>query len=564
MAARLVETTGEVPSPRVGHRSVLVDGSLIVWGGITALNGPNDNSIYSLNLLTYNWRRLDIQPAPSARALHVACMCGEKLMVFGGAVSGNRVLDDLWSVDLSSRAPKWERIRISLESRSPPARGGHAMAAHQNKLYLFGGSNDKTLYNDIWCFDVSTRVWTELRFMGSIPPPRAYHALSLVGDVVYLFGGCGEDWMELGDAWSFKISDQRWGVCWFWGGNGEINQSGDTTIVNILDTSLINYPKNRDVARPSSMTHVKQSQLGESDPLLSYETTVAPSQYTIAGSMPISKIFRNLVIHGCHDASKDLDISRVSEYPVSSGGFGDVYCATLRNGDRVGLKCLRMLVGSTEEGKKFLKRAAHELYVWSKCKHPNILELSGIMLFRGRIAMVSPWVDNGHLRWFLSQDPQVDRCALSAQIVDGVDYLHGQGIVHGDLKPENVSRGIYTTVHEFKYYTQYISTVDEILKEETKTTQAGDIFALGMIIFETITGIIPYAGSSDPVVMFSIASGKLPDRPQAHIPIGVEQADRLWSAITSCWAYSPNERPKAREVRSQLDGITSGDLPTPG
>ncbi|KAH7339121.1 kinase-like protein [Rhizoctonia solani] len=226
-----------------------------------------------------------------------------------------------------------------------------------------------------------------------------------------------------------------------------------------------------------------------------------------------------------------------------------------------------------------LQHAAHELYIWSKCSHPNILELSGVMIFRERIAMVSPWVENNHLRWFLARGLQVDRCALCVQIVDGVDYLHGQGIVHGDLKPENIlisedhtpkltdfgnaALAEYTLNFTNTSAAQSISarwTAPEILKQESKTTRAGDIFALGMIIFEAMTGLLPYAGSSDPVVMFSIAAGKLPDRPQAHIPIGVEQADRLWSVLTSCWAHDPNERPKAQKVRNMIEEITPGGL----
>ncbi|CAE6411997.1 unnamed protein product [Rhizoctonia solani] len=243
---------------------------------------------------------------------------------------------------------------------------------------------------------------------------------------------------------------------------------------------------------------------------------------TITGSMSATEILQSLVAHGCHDISRKFDISHVSEYPVSSGGFGDVYCATLRNGDQVGIKCMRVLVGPTVEGKNFLK---------------------------------------------------------CVQIADGIGYLHAQGIVHGDLKPENVlvsqdhtpkltdfgnaALAEYTLQFTDSSTTQGMSvrwTAPEILKQETKTTQAGDIFAFGMIVLETITGLLPYAGVSDPVVMFSIAAGKLPKRPQAHIPSGAEQADSLWEILNSCWAYKPSERPKAHEIKTMMQGITPGGL----
>ncbi|CAE6444212.1 unnamed protein product [Rhizoctonia solani] len=734
----LVEATGEAPSPRFRHASALVGGLLIVWGGITSIDGGrrdiNDTCIYLLNLTTHDWTKLDIQPAPSARAGHAACVCGNKFIVFGGEDSSGRFLNDLWGLDLYSGTrgtPKWEQIEIALGSESPPERLGHTMIAYEKKLYMFGGKNNATSYNDTWCFGTTTRTWIELESTGSIPPPRAYHTVALVGDAVCVFGGLGERYREIGDTWSFRINEQRWYKfpcintqpserrghiaatigrrVLVVGGMSNQEQSGDVATVHILDTGdsvlsfgfilkqntrllfrgtvaiifclllqllicrtldLIDYPDQGEEITLKSTPHIKLLTSGlltntsainrttglgspkntfqvtkdldtqvvetkdtdlEADstgagklavivdsPRLavtlgsrSEETAHFPNQGTatlsirdtITGAMSVTEILRYLVIHGCREISKDLDILHVTEYPVSTGGFGDVYCVTLRNGDRLGVKCVRMLVDSTLEGKSFLKHAAHELYVWSKCKHPNILELLGVMLFRGQIAMVSPWLDSGHLRWFLSHNQQIDRCALCTQIADGVDYLHKQSIVHGDLKPENIllSKDHTPKLTDFgnaalaEYTLQFTHSntaqnmslrwaAPEIIKEETKSTQASDIYSLGLvsscvvktqtlsedmspdyfseetILQEAITGAMPYAAAKDPAIVFKVVAGKIPTRSETHIPTGIEQADRLWSMLTSCWAYNPYERPKAWEVRNMMAGITPRGL----
>ncbi|CAE6444958.1 unnamed protein product [Rhizoctonia solani] len=396
-----------------------------------------------------------------------------------------------------------------------------------------------------------------------------------------MFGGMRGDYRELGDTWIFKIPEQRWYrfppmdskpsarfghilataqecVILFGGVRSDGNEPEDLKVVYKLDTDLIGYPEQGEEIIVSATPATRD---------------------TITGAMSATDILRYLVLHGCHDISNELEISHVTKFPVSSGGFGDVYCATLSNGDRVGLKCIRMLVGSTEEERKFLKRAAHELYVWSKCQHPNILELSGVMLFRDQITMVSPWVEHGHLRWFLSRHPQANRCALCVGIADGVDYMHKRGIIHGDLKPENILiakdhtpkltdfgnavLSEYTLQFSHSTTTPSVSlrwTAPEILTGESKLTQMGDIYALGMIIFETATGLLPLSGARDSTIMFSVASGKVPSRPEAHIPTGVEQADRLWSVITSCWTYDASARPKAWEVKNVMDGITPEGL----
>ncbi|CAE6444949.1 unnamed protein product [Rhizoctonia solani] len=682
VSARLVKTNGNVPEPRYGYQSALARGLLIVWGGRSRDKGrgvsANDNSLYFLDISTHHWTKIDIQPAPSARVMHAACICGDQFIVFGG-LSDTRYLNDLWSLDIKSLiqgTPKWERIKIAPGSRSPSQRLGQTMVAYGGKLHMFGGYNGAKTWNDTWCFDMNTRTWTELRCIGPIPLPRAEHAVALgrgkeqrwyrfpsmdsgpprkhghtlatAQEDVFLFGGLGIGMSRLEEETVYKLDMKLIG----YPEQGEeitirtiphIEQPGSTRLIGapkesnhledrlsrssgrivqdifsesgtfqtpsieaetdtgeselvavgyVKANSRINYAKPNTPCRLTlspkwcmhclkAMEHLRMDKLvvfSEEHPFAEKGVVPPATCDTITGAMSATEILRYLVLHGCRNISNELDISHVTKFPVSSGGFGDVYCATLRNGDRVGLKCIRTVVCSTSDG-KFLKHAAHELYVWSKCNHFNILELFGVMVFRDRIAMVSPWVENGHLRQFLSRDPQVDRCTLCAQIADGVGYLHEQGIVHGDLKPENVlisqdytpkltdfgnaALSEYTLRFTNSSTTQSVSvrwTAPEILKQETKTTQAGDIFAFGMIIFEAITGLLPYVGVSEPVAMFSIVAGKLPERPQAHIPSGVEQADRLWSVITSCWAYDPSGRPKAQDIRSMIDGITFGGL----
>jgi hypothetical protein len=58
------------------------------------------------------------------------------------------------------------------------------------------------------------------------------------------------------------------------------------------------------------------------------------------------------------------------------------------------------------------KRAARELYNWSKAKHDNILELLGVAIFREQLAMVSLWMENGTLSSYVRQNLDANRWAL--------------------------------------------------------------------------------------------------------------------------------------------------------
>ncbi|KAG8980256.1 Negative regulator of mitotic exit, partial [Tulasnella sp. 427] len=92
----------------------------------------------------------------------------------------------------------------------PARRTGHVCVTHNDKIYMFGGTDGQYHYNDTWCFDVPSRTWRELTCIGFIPVPREGHAAALVDDVMYVFGGRGVDGKDLSDLAAFKISNSRW------------------------------------------------------------------------------------------------------------------------------------------------------------------------------------------------------------------------------------------------------------------------------------------------------------------------------------------------------------------
>jgi len=85
----LLQTSGDVPSRRIGHGSVLVNKVLVVWGGDTRTDGQPDTSLdeglYMLNLITSEWTRIIIYgPSPNGRHRHTVAYVKTKLYVFGG------------------------------------------------------------------------------------------------------------------------------------------------------------------------------------------------------------------------------------------------------------------------------------------------------------------------------------------------------------------------------------------------------------------------------------------------------------------------------------------------
>ncbi|CUA78327.1 Tip elongation aberrant protein 1 [Rhizoctonia solani] len=631
--ASLMETTGDRPSPRGLHQAVLYGSQLVVWGGLLSYDQPNkvarDNSVYILNTRSARWSKLDIQPAPSARFWHAVCLHESKLVVFGGAESEQQVLGDQWSLDLSTLgwgSPKWQQIQVAQGSPSPTKRGGHAMFAYQDKLYVFGGYTGKTVLNDTWCFDMTTRTWAELKCSGDVPSPRAFLAAALIGDAMYVSGGVSKAGKALGDAYIFKTNEQIWyrfpdldlqpsarwghslavygGRVLVIGGTRNHKEPNEMTEIHSLDTSLIQYPKgageiiiksgqtsHSPVIEESSVEAVESKPVDteetehtgmiplreeESDSHSGEDKSTITKGDAITAEMSVIEIDR-LVAHGCRDITHQLDLSQVSDYPVVSGEFSDLYRATLRTGQVVALKCRRLSAGGLEENRASIAHAAHEIYVISKCRasrreSARIIELTGVALFRDQLVMVSPWMERGNLMQFISQNPKRDPHYWCYYVVSGVANLHGLGIIHGNLKPANILVGDHSlkiagfgnaTLSKYELKFAYSNdeprfslrwTAPEILDGEAKS-KASDVYALGTVIYEIISGALPYAEVNDTEVVLKVMKGEVPSRPESQLPSGVEYFDNFWAILTKCWAYDPAERPTAFDVERSHDEL---------
>ncbi|CUA73319.1 Cyclin-dependent kinase G1 [Arabidopsis thaliana] [Rhizoctonia solani] len=296
--------------------------------------------------------------------------------------------------------------------------------------------------------------------------------------------------------------------------------------------------------------------------------------YSLSHYQYIDDIIKSLADHGCEDVTRELSVESFPEYPMSTGGYADIYKVDLPNGRRLAVKYIRFKIHTGIDEREYLERVAHELYVWSQCRHQNVAELIGVARFRDQLAMVSPWLENGDLNRFISRNPQVDRYALCIQVADGVAYIHGQGVVHGDLKGANILVSACGAIkicdfgnakvaeHSLQLHIEAKEcgmslrwTAPEILEETTETTAEADIFALGMTILEVITGAVPYAGVAEVVVLVKILKGEHPTRPETYIPTGNKQADHLWSLLVSCWTTDTQHRPTALELRNRMKAI---------
>ena len=94
--------------------------------------------------------------------------------------------------------------------------------------------------------------------------------------------------------------------------------------------------------------------------------------------------------------------------------------------------------------------------------------------------------------------------------------------------------------------------------DDSRPTSASDCYALGMVIYETISGNVPFHKDMDLTVSLKVVEGKRPPR-------GTKFTDGLWGTLEKCWASKPSNRPMVKEVLRCLEMTPdSSEPPSPG
>ncbi|KAL5641741.1 hypothetical protein ACGC1H_002010 [Rhizoctonia solani] len=285
------------------------------------------------------------------------------------------------------------------------------------------------------------------------------------------------------------------------------------------------------------------------------------------------QMFECLTSTGCIDLTSLMDPKQETAMIVSGGGFGDIWMGKLHDGGKVAIKAWR--TNTLEQcGYKTLKRAARELFLWSRMDHPNIHRLQGVIMFRDQyLGMVSEWMDNGNLHEYLRKFPEADRYQLCLDITSGLDYMHTRSTIHGDLKAANVlvSLAGVTKITDFDF--SIMSEVGSLVFSESSNSRSGslrwaapemlfsetpkrstqsDVYALGMVGLEVFTGEVPYPDCRQDFTVFAkVQRGILPERPLDRLK-NDQQGNMMWRLLLRCWSWEWSERPSSEQIFDAL------------
>src|SRR5258708_4592245 len=288
---------------------------------------------------------------------------------------------------------------------------------------------------------------------------------------------------------------------------------------------------------------------------------------------------------------------RLGQYEIVAllgrGGMATVYRARQLNIKReVAIKVIRADLAETAD---FIKRFEREAETIASLRHPYILKLFDYGEFGDTVYLVMELVSGGSLAELISKGPLPVATAsrLLEQIASALDYSHERGIIHRDLKPQNV----LLDEQNNPILTDF--GIAKILSQTTSLTQSGmamgtpsymspeqwmgkaldsraDIYALGIMLFEMLSGQLPFRAETPYSMMHMHVNEQPPPvrEQRAELPPGIDQiiskalakdpdkryasAGALAEAFKSALTNTTGSR-----ARSEVEEATLVDVPAP-
>jgi serine/threonine-protein kinase len=217
------------------------------------------------------------------------------------------------------------------------------------------------------------------------------------------------------------------------------------------------------------------------------------------------------------EAGSKIDFYRI-EAPVARSGMASIFRATdTRDNRQVALKIPHP---DMEADPILFDRFQREAGIGEKLNHPNVMRVFGGEK-RTRVYMVMEWCEGRLLRQILAegQMPQEDSIRIACAVLDALDYIHANGVVHRDLKPENIMVDDQDNIKLIDFgiagdaaarrltyanFTATLGTPDYISPEQVQGKRGdgrSDIYAAGVILYEMLSGKLPFTGPSPMAAM---------------------------------------------------------------
>ena len=271
----------------------------------------------------------------------------------------------------------------------------------------------------------------------------------------------------------------------------------------------------------------------------------------------------NLTIH----AGDQLDHYRLEEL-VATSGMSTVFRAIdTRTGTQVAIKIPHPEV---EADPALYDRFQREADIGTRLSHPGVMKVFSNP-GRSQVYMVMEWVPGRLLRHLVQERPKIsiDRAVkLTIGICRSLEYIHANGVVHRDMKPENImvddddnirliDFGIAANAGArrltFGNFSTALGTPDYVSPEQVRGKRGdarSDLYSLGVMLYEMLTGTVPFTGANP----FAVMNDRLLNHPPPPSTLEPAVTPQLQEIIYRAMERDPKNRyASAREFAHDLE-----------
>lgn len=287
------------------------------------------------------------------------------------------------------------------------------------------------------------------------------------------------------------------------------------------------------------------------------------------GNVPISEVPEQLRTIDRYEVIRE----------IGRGGMGIVYLA--RDPDLGRQVAIKLLARERCHETQWLNRFRREARLAGALNHPNVLTIYETGETNGMPYIATEFVEGITLRKRLSRSPLLLTEALgyAVQLIDGLTVAHAAGVIHRDLKPDNImirddsrlkildfglARVRQNETSAVSDPGLVLGTVSYMSPEQARGQEldtSSDVFSFGTLLFLMLTSQRPFDGQTPSDIMAAI----LTRAPRPLADCGVELPSELSRLLLACLAKDPAHRPAARDIlkilQQQLDESRSDVVP---
>ncbi len=227
------------------------------------------------------------------------------------------------------------------------------------------------------------------------------------------------------------------------------------------------------------------------------------------------------------------------------------------DGEQVAVKVLHREVVAALGPDRFHR----EVEILSRLRHPRIVPVLDSDAVAPYLYLVMPYVAGENLRSRLERGgplPMAEALAIAADVAEALDYAHRENVVHRDIKPENLllrggralvcdfglARAIDRAALEPLSSSGLVIGTPEYMSPEQAMAEAeigvpSDIYALGCVVFEMLTGEIPFPGPTRQAII----ARHLTEPPRSMRTVRPDLPECIERAVAAALAKSPHDRP---------------------